>query len=76
VIGLTPSIDTARRLALVWGVHALVTDQVFSMTEAVNLSVRLARQEGFVQAGEELVVVAGVPFGQSGSTNALRVAKV
>ncbi len=76
VIGLTPSMDTARRLALVWGVHALVTEQVFSMTDAVNLSVRLARQEGFVQPGEELVVVAGVPFGESGSTNALRVAKV
>ncbi|GBQ16774.1 pyruvate kinase [Acidiphilium acidophilum DSM 700] len=76
VIGLTPSIDTARRMAVVWGVHALVTDEVFSMSEAVNLSAKLARQEGFVQAGEEIVVVAGVPFGQSGSTNALRVAKV
>ncbi|MDD2861293.1 MAG: pyruvate kinase [Acidiphilium sp.] len=76
VIGLTPSIDTARRMAVVWGVHALVTDEVFSMSEAVNLSAKLARQEGFVQAGEEIVVVAGVPFGQSGSTNALRVAKI
>ncbi len=76
VIGLTPAIETARRLALVWGIHAVVTEQVFSMTEAVTLSARLARQEGFLQPGEELVVVAGVPFGQSGSTNALRVAKV
>ena len=76
VIGLTPRTDTARQLAVVWGVHALVTEEINSMTEAVALSVKLARQEGFVQPGEEIVVVAGVPFGQSGTTNALRVAKV
>ncbi len=77
VIGLTPSLQTARRLAVVWGVHAVVvTDEVFSMTEAVTLSMRVARQEGFAKPGEEIVVVAGVPFGQSGTTNALRVAKL
>ncbi|MDE2328882.1 MAG: pyruvate kinase, partial [Rhodospirillales bacterium] len=76
VIGLTPSLDTARRLAAVWGVHAVVTQDVGSMTEAVALSAKVARQEGFAQPGEEIVVVAGVPFGQSGTTNALRVARV
>ena len=76
VIGLTPSLDTARSLAAVWGVHAVVTQDVGSMTEAVALSAKVARQEGFAQPGEEIVVVAGVPFGQSGTTNALRVARV
>ncbi|HQT74079.1 MAG TPA: pyruvate kinase [Acidiphilium sp.] len=76
VIGLTPSTITARRLAAVWGVHAVVAQDVGSMTEAVALSARVARQEGFAQPGEEIVVVAGVPFGQSGTTNALRVARV
>ncbi|HEX7391034.1 MAG TPA: pyruvate kinase [Acidiphilium sp.] len=75
VIGLTPSVETARRLAAVWGIHAVVTGEIHSMTEAVALSAKVARQEGFVQHGEEVVVVAGVPFGQSGTTNALRVAK-
>jgi len=46
------------------------------MTEAVNRSLRIAQAEGFAQRGDEIVVVAGVPFGQSGSTNALRVAKL
>jgi pyruvate kinase len=76
VIGLTPSLDTARSLAAVWGVHAVVAQDVGSMTEAVALSAKVARQEGFAQPGEEIVVVAGVPFGQSGTTNALRVARV
>ncbi len=76
VIGLTTSMTVARRLAAVWGVHASVTEPVHSMTEAVTKALRLARIDGFAQKGEEIVVVAGVPFGQAGTTNALRVARV
>jgi pyruvate kinase len=64
----------ARRLAAVWGVHAVVTSSVHSMTEAVEHARRIARREGFAAKGEEIVVVAGMPFGQAGTTNALRVA--
>jgi pyruvate kinase len=76
VIGLTTKIAVARRMAAVWGVHALLTGAVHSMTEAVTNAARLARLEGFARKGEEIVVVAGVPFGQAGTTNALRVVKV
>jgi pyruvate kinase len=76
VIGLTPNQDTARRMAVVWGVHAVVTPDVHSMTEAVTRAGRVAMSEGFAAHGEEIVVTAGVPFGTSGTTNALRVATV
>ena len=76
VLGLTPDEATARRMAVVWGVHALVTPDAHSMTEAVARAARLAHQEGFAARGDEIVVTAGVPFGQAGSTNALRVAMV
>ncbi len=76
VIGLTPLLDTARKLALVWGVHAVVVPEVHSMTEAVTRAGRVALTEGFAGHGEEIVVIAGVPFGQAGTTNALRVATV
>jgi pyruvate kinase len=76
ILGLTPSEQTARRLALVWGVHAVVTAEVHSMSETVTRATRLAMQEGMCAHGTELVVVAGVPFGQPGTTNALRVAHV
>ena len=76
VLGLTPDPDIARRLALVWGVHAVVAPDSHSMTEAVHRAQRLANSEGFANPGDEVVVVAGVPFGQAGSTNALRVATV
>ena len=76
VIGLTPNLDTARRLAVVWGVHAVVAPDAHSMTEAVVRAGRVAQAEGFARHGAEIVVTAGVPFGQPGTTNALRVATV
>ena len=46
------------------------------MTETVERATSHARREGFAARGEEIVVIAGVPFGKSGATNALRVARV
>ena len=76
VLGLTTGVQTARRLAAVWGVHALIISDVHSMTEAAAQAAKAARVEGFAKPGDEIVVVAGVPFGRPGTTNALRVAKV
>ncbi len=74
VIGLTPNQETARLMAVVWGVHAVITPDVHSMTEAVSRAGRVSLTEGFADHGDEIVVTAGVPFGHSGTTNALRVA--
>ena len=76
IIGLTPNIAIARRLAVVWGVHALATAQANTMTETVSRCSKVALQEGFAKHGQDVVVLAGVPFGQPGTTNALRVARV
>ena len=76
VLGVSTNLSTARRLAVVWGVHALVTPDVHTMTEAVTRATRLARGEGVAAAGQEIVVAAGTPFGQPGTTNSLRVAHV
>ncbi|MDP9103703.1 MAG: pyruvate kinase [Pseudomonadota bacterium] len=74
IIGMTPLETTARRLALAWGVHAVLSPPVATMTEAVGQALLLARRDGFVTFDQSVVVVAGVPFGQAGATNALRVA--
>jgi pyruvate kinase len=76
VIGLTPNQQTAQKMAVVWGVHAVIIPDVHSMTEAVSRASRIALAEGFARHGDEIVVTAGVPFGHSGTTNALRVATV
>lgn len=76
IIGLTPHLTTARRMAVVWGVHAVVSADAHSMSEAITRATRAAQVEGFARHGDEIVVAAGVPFGHSGSTNSLRVATI
>ena len=76
IIGLTPHIATARRLAMVWGVHAVPTFDVRDVGEMVEHACAAARKEGFAQPGDDVVVVAGLPFGSSGATNLLHVARI
>jgi pyruvate kinase len=76
ILGLTASMQTARRMSVVWGVHPMMTVELHSMTDMVAKAIRAASQEGFAKAGDEVVVTAGVPFGTPGTTNALRVAIV
>ena len=76
ILGLAGNIEAARRLALVWGIHALAVDQsnqAATMGDAVRRAADAARQEGFAGRGGRIVVVAGVPFGMAGTTNTLRV---
>ena len=76
ILCLTSSRSTARRLALVWGTHCVETSDVSSFSEMVDKACRIAREEKFAEAGQRLVVTAGVPFGTPGSTNVLRIAWV
>ncbi len=76
ILGITPSEATARRLAVVWGVHALVAPDAYSMSDTVQKANRAVLQESFAAPDEQIVVIAGIPFGQPGTTNALRVAHV
>jgi pyruvate kinase len=74
VIGLSPVLATARRLALVWGVHCVLTSDPENQTAMVRKACRIAFDEGFARAGEGAIIVAGVPLGSPGTTNMLRIA--
>jgi pyruvate kinase len=73
IIVLTPLIETARRLALAWGLHCVTTEDAHDLDDVVDRAARIAFQEGFAKAGDRIVVTAGVPLGTPGSTNMLRV---
>ena len=76
ILCLTGKEPTARRMALVWGVHAVVTEDVRSFAVMVDKACRIAEEEGLAQKGQRLVVTAGVPFGTPGATNVLRIALI
>jgi pyruvate kinase len=76
IIAPTPSLETARRLSLVWGTHSVLTEDIRDFDDMVKRASQIARQEGFAQSGERIVITAGVPLGTTGATNMLRVAFV
>jgi pyruvate kinase len=76
ILSLTPHIATARRLSLAWGVHAVHSDDLSQMDQMVNDACEAAVQYEFAKPKDVLVIMAGLPFGRSGTTNLLRVAEV
>jgi pyruvate kinase len=76
VIALSPNMSTGRRLAVVWGVHSVVTEDAHDQDDMVDRACRIAFKEGFAKPGQRVIVVAGVPLGTPGATNMLRIAYV
>jgi pyruvate kinase len=76
IVGMTPLRGTARRLALVWGVHPVLCHDVMDVNEMTEVAVETVRRRGFAQPGQTVVIAAGMPFGSAGTTNLLRIAQV
>jgi pyruvate kinase len=74
VVVLTPRGDTARRLCLTWGLHAVRTRDVESLEEMIGKAKRMALRTRIARGGDSIVVTAGYPFGTPGSTNLLHIA--
>ncbi len=76
IIALSPVVQTARRLSLVWGTHCVVTEDAADLDDMVNRACRIAYEEGFAKPGNRVIVTAGVPLGTPGATNMLRIAYI
>jgi pyruvate kinase len=74
ILALSPSPEAARRLALVWGVHAIVADDARNVDDMAERAGEMARRDEFVRPGQQIVIVAGIPFGTPGATNMMRIA--
>lgn len=76
LLALSPNVSTVRRLALVWGVHAVLTEDARDVNDMVERACRHAYKDGFAKPGQRVLIVAGVPFGTPGATNMMRIAFV
>ncbi|MBD3786871.1 MAG: pyruvate kinase [Sphingomonadales bacterium] len=74
IVALSPITQTLRKLCLTWGVHAVRCEEVERFKMAVVNAARAARDYGFADETNQIVVIAGVPFNVQGTTNILRVA--
>lgn len=74
ILALMSRVDTARRLALLWGLHCIVCEDAKDIDEMAERACKYAIETEIGQAGSSLVITAGVPFGTPGATNLLRIA--
>ena len=76
ILCLTPTVETARRMAIVWGAHSCKTKDVANFAEMVGKAARFSVREEFAVLGDTIIITAGVPFGTPGATNTVRIAWV
>lgn len=74
ILSLSPQISVSRKMALAWGVHSVHVGDPQDLRQLAPMATEVARRQGFVESGDPVVILAGVPFGESGTTNMLRIA--
>jgi pyruvate kinase len=74
ILALTPRVQTARRLTLVWGLESRIGGDPADLDDMTNRALEAALASGLAQPGQAVLIVAGVPFGTPGATNLFRLA--
>jgi pyruvate kinase len=73
VVVCTPSVKTYYQLALIWGVSPLMIPACYDTDELTAASTSAAVSAQLLRPGDITVITAGIPLGQTGSTNLLKV---
>ncbi len=73
IVAATPKPEVARRLAVVWGVYPVVVPESATTDEVLEVAVQGALDAGYAKHGEMVLIIAGVPVGQRGTTNLIKV---
>jgi pyruvate kinase len=73
ILAITDSRKTYTQLALVWGVIPVLCSEESSFDEMLECGRNAAVARGLASPGDRVVVTAGLPMHQSGTTNVMRV---
>lgn len=76
IIAATFDQKTSRQLTLVWGVSSFVVDQVQSTDALFNAATDVALENNFAKEGDLILITAGVPIGESGTTNLMKIQQI
>ena len=76
IVGLTPNIRTASRLALSWGVTPVVTEDPIDFDDMIRSIPSFAKDNLELITGDTVMISAGFPLGVPGTTNTLNISKV
>lgn len=73
IIAVTPNAETARQCALVWGIFPVVKEGRKTTDALLNNAVATAVETERVQNGDLIIITAGVPTGEKGTTNMMKL---
>jgi pyruvate kinase len=76
ILAVTPDQRVSRQLCLLWGAHSVLSKDIHTYEEMVDRATETALAEEFARPADSIVVVAGIPFGEAGTTNNLRVVQI
>lgn len=76
IVGLSPLDRTLRKMQLYWGVIPVQTSEVNSTDHLLEEAISTVADNGIASKGDMLVLTAGVPAGQTGVTNMIKVVEV
>jgi pyruvate kinase len=76
VVGISPDIAAGGKLQVVGGVHSCIGDDAQNTREMVTNACTIVKNNDLAKTDDSIVITAGVPFGNAGSTNLLRIAKI
>src|SRR5690625_3258420 len=73
IVAVTSSETVLRQLSLVWGVFGTMGRETGTTDEMLEVAVEKGLHSGLVKHGSKVVITAGVPVGESGTTNLMKV---
>ncbi|EOT27857.1 pyruvate kinase [Enterococcus saccharolyticus] len=73
ILAVTFDDRTKRGLMLNWGVYPTVTEKPSTTDEMFDLATKKAVELGFAEEGDLILITAGVPVGERGTTNVMKI---
>ena len=70
---MTPHLEVRRKLCLLWGTYTAASAYSDDFESAITEAIFEIRKRGMAGTGQQVVIVAGMPFGIVGTTNSMRV---
>jgi len=73
IVAVTPHVDVARQLQMVWGVKPLLMLELASTSQTFQAALNVAQERGLLSQGDLVVMTAGTLQGVAGSTDLIKV---
>jgi pyruvate kinase len=76
ILTISPNINVSRQVSLLWGVQSINSRDANGWKDMMSISKEIIKKLKFIKKNNFVVITAGLPFGQAGMTNMIRLYKV